>query len=102
VLRRRGASLEELRYEDGRRTCFVPEAGKAEDLRKTGGRAAERNVTLLFISVKRRLQQERSARMGIVAVHRVGFLLFRRSARSGRSIRQRSENTTNRAAETGI
>jgi uncharacterized protein YeaO (DUF488 family) len=48
VLRRRSATLEELRYEDGRRTYFVPEAGKAEDLRKIGGRAAERNVTLLF------------------------------------------------------
>jgi hypothetical protein len=48
MLRRRGATLEELRYEDGRRTCFVPEAGKAEDLRKIGERTAERNVTLLF------------------------------------------------------
>jgi hypothetical protein len=48
VLRRRGATLEELRNEDGRRTCFVPEAGKAGDLRKIGERAAERNGTLLF------------------------------------------------------
>jgi hypothetical protein len=48
VLSRRGATLEEMRYEDSKRVCFVPEAGKAEDLRRIGERAAERNVTLHF------------------------------------------------------
>ena len=40
--------LGELRYEDGKRRCSGPEAGKAEALQQIGGRATERNVTLLF------------------------------------------------------
>jgi hypothetical protein len=42
VLRRRGATLEEMRYEVGRWACFVPEAGKAEDSRMIGESDAER------------------------------------------------------------
>jgi hypothetical protein len=48
-----------MRYEDSKRVCSVPEAGKAEDLRKFGERAAERNVTLLFALAPRTAERNR-------------------------------------------